>query len=92
MLAEMVRELEELAAAADAAGTSERREAMLARFTRGYGGVAATFGRFVEKARPHSAKVSGYVDALIKNFRRMKSMQEILDFLDTLGGGGAPPA
>ena len=92
VLAEMVGELDELVAAADAAITPERRETLLARFTRGYGGVAATFGRFTEKARPHAAKASEAVDWLIRNFRRWKSMQDILDWLDKLGGGGPPPA
>lgn len=90
VLSDMVSELEELQSAIGEARTDGHREMLHKRFAKGVGGFGATIGRYIEKAKPHSAKAGEWADTAIKNFKRWKTMNDILEWIGGLWEGGPP--
>ncbi|WP_439141160.1 hypothetical protein [Planktotalea sp.] len=86
----MFEDLVELESAIQVAPTDERKTFLLKRFAEKVGAFGANAGHYIEKAKSGSGVVGSWLDGLIKNFKRWKSLQDILDFFDKLGGGPPP--
>ncbi|MCB2114793.1 MAG: hypothetical protein KDE00_00440 [Rhodobacteraceae bacterium] len=80
-LEEMIRELDDLDAAISEARSNRAVEVLRERFAAKYGGVSATLGRYVERAREASGKPLDKLDDLVKWFKRWETLDAIKDWL-----------
>ncbi|MBY6046818.1 hypothetical protein [Vannielia litorea] len=87
----MLDDLEELESLIEAAPTEAREQRLRKRFAERVGAFASTTGRYVEKGKEHAPKATNWVDGLIKNYKRMQSMGDIIEWLEKIFGGGPPP-
>ncbi len=84
ILDEMVRELQELDAAIEAAENPKTLAVLRKRFAEKYAGVSATIGRSIEKGREVAGTTVSKFDDAVKWFKRVESFGDILELLEKL--------
>lgn len=87
---DMVREAHEFRIAVVSADADAFREVMESRFAESAGGVGLAFGRFLEKSNAAAGKAGNATDIAIKNYKRVKSLGDIVEMLQGWLNGGAP--
>lgn len=87
VLEDMKREVADYRVAIAEASTDEFRELMEARMAQSAGGLALSFGRFLQRSSQAYGSVSKGTDETIKQYRRAKTLGDLMEVVEKFGSG-----
>jgi hypothetical protein len=90
MLKDMLNDLKTIEVSIGEARTDRFAGSQKKKLARGAGEVTATIGRYVETASKHSGNAGEKVDKFVKWYKRFKSLNDMLEWLEVFFGSGPP--
>ncbi|WP_299878396.1 helix-turn-helix transcriptional regulator [uncultured Sulfitobacter sp.] len=89
ILEQMIQDVDQVRGQLGEAKSSEQKQVLRNRIAKSAGLTAVTLGQYVKKAKEYSSTPTDWVDNVLKQFKRVKGVSDLIEFLQNFFQAGS---